>query len=128
MPLCGAVESVGGVIAFASLRDKLSGRIGLALYLGLISYSNAFLLFSTPQLPLVNAVPLAIVLLGVLGLILSGAVTRSPVYVILTGLAYAGIQALSWVLAPAVTRAYAAAIDLPLRDFVDLTAQRSTPR
>jgi hypothetical protein len=122
MSLCGAVESVGGVIAFASLRDKLSGRIGLALYLGLISYSNVFLLFSTPELPLVAAVPLAIVLLGVLGMILSGAVTRSPVYVVVTGLAYAAIQALSWVVAPAVTRAYAAAIDLPLRDFVDGTA------
>lgn len=122
MSLCGAVESVGGVMAFATLRDKLSGRVGLAVYLGFVSYYNVFLLFSTPDLPLVDAVPLAIVLLGVLALILSGAVTRSPVYVIVTGLAYAGIQALSWVLAPAFTRAYAAALDLPLRDFIDGTA------
>ncbi|MCE7012120.1 hypothetical protein LWC34_56310 [Kibdelosporangium philippinense] len=121
MSLCFLIEAVGGVMAFASLRESRSGRVGLAAYVGLSVYGQIFLLLSTPPLPLVAALPFAVSLLCVLGLILVAAVTRSPGLVMVTGLSYAAIQGITWVLNPPITRAYADSLGLPFRDYVDGT-------
>lgn len=119
MSLCFLVQAVGAVMAFASLRESRSGRIGLAVYAGISIYGQVFLLFSTPELPWISAFPFVVALLCVLGLILVAAVTRAPALVVVAGLSFAAIHAITWVVNPPLTRAYAAAIDLPVRDYVD---------
>nr|WP_042180721.1 hypothetical protein [Kibdelosporangium sp. MJ126-NF4]CEL14541.1 hypothetical protein [Kibdelosporangium sp. MJ126-NF4]CTQ88906.1 hypothetical protein [Kibdelosporangium sp. MJ126-NF4] len=121
MSLCFLVEGVGAVMAFASLRGTRSGRVGLAVYVGVSLYGQIFLLLSTPTLSWVMGFFVAVALLCVLGLILVGAVTRSPGLVVVSGLSFAAIHALTWFGVPPLTRAYAASIDLPVRDYVDGT-------
>ncbi|ALG11025.1 hypothetical protein [Kibdelosporangium phytohabitans] len=118
MSLCVLVETVGAVMAFASLRGTRSGRAGLAVYAGVAAYAQVFLLLSTPKLPLVNEFFFAVALMCVLGMVLVAAVTRSPGLVVVTGLSFAAVHAVTWVTVPPLTRAYAGWIDLPIRDFV----------
>jgi hypothetical protein len=122
LSLCGMISGVGAVIAFASLRDTRSGRTGLAVLLGVACYSNIFLMLSTPELSFVASVPLAIALFCVLVMILSAAVTRSAISAIVTGSSFAATHVVMWFSMPPLTRAYAAAIDLPVRDYVDGTS------
>jgi hypothetical protein len=121
MSLCSLVTVCGGVMAFSSLRESQSGRVGLAVYMGGACYATIFLLLSTPALPFVLGIPLAVVVMCVLGLVMTAAITRSPGLVIVSGLSFAAIHGVSWFVVPAVTRAYATAIGLPLRDYVDGT-------
>ncbi|CAM3890126.1 hypothetical protein KIPE111705_29930 [Kibdelosporangium persicum] len=122
MSLCVLVEAIGAVMAFASLRETRSGRVGLAVYVGLATYGQVFLLLSTPALPWVREFFFAVALMGVLALVLVAAVTRSPGLVVVTGLSYAVVHAVTWFTMPPLTRAYAASIDLPVRDYVDGTS------
>ncbi|MBB5957964.1 FtsH-binding integral membrane protein [Saccharothrix tamanrassetensis] len=119
LSLCSLLEVVGGMIAFAALHERRAARFGFAVIVGVACYGTIFLLLSTPPLPFVSTLPLAVALMLVFGLVLVAAVTRRPGYVTVAGLSFAAMQLITLFAAPPVTRAYAAALDLPLRDYAD---------
>lgn len=126
--LFGVLFNMIGCVSVFSAAVKALPKAGLqAATLGLsaavavvMAFATAFVLVAA-SMPLgqMDGFALGTSLFYPLGLLLALSITRTPGTATLTAGLFTLLRLVAWVAAPWVTRVYAAAIGLPLRDYID---------
>ncbi|TWD83964.1 hypothetical protein FB561_5135 [Kribbella amoyensis] len=117
MSLMSLFDTAGLLLAFILLRSTRAGRLGLTIAIGACVPNLVFLLYSTPPIPGIATVVLAISAAGVLLLSVFAGALRRPALVASVAPGLILIHAALWFFAPAATRIYADSLGLGLRDY-----------
>ncbi|MFC9689231.1 hypothetical protein ACFTSF_11870 [Kribbella sp. NPDC056951] len=118
MSLMSLFDTVGVTLAFIMMRRSASGRFGLAAAVAASTASLVFLAYSTPPLPGVHSVVLAITAVAVLLIAATAGALRSPKAVAMIAATYVAVQVLLWFFPMPATKLYAESLGLGLRDYV----------
>ncbi len=118
MSLMSLFDTVGLTLAFMMMRRSASGRFGLAAAVAASLPSLVFLAYSTPPLPGVHSVVLAITAVAVILVAAAAGALRSPKAVAMIAATYAVVQVVLWVFPMPATKLYAESLGLGLRDYV----------
>ncbi|MBM7773639.1 hypothetical protein JOD54_003843 [Actinokineospora baliensis] len=112
-----ATTLVGTVVVFAAAADRNWGRVGVVASFGLLAGFTTIIAVAFQDLSdTVNSMHVAMVWLVSLILFAGAGFIRKGGIAVAVALGV--IQALSWWFSPWATRAYADAVDLPIRDYI----------
>ncbi|MFC0625819.1 hypothetical protein [Kribbella deserti] len=117
MSLMTLFDTAGLIFAFIMLRSTSTGRVGLAVAAVAGIPGLVFLCYSTPRLPGVDSILLAICAISVLVVTAAAAALRETRSIVVIAAAYAAMHALFWVVPIPATKVYADSLGLGMRDY-----------